>query len=60
VIVGDVGDLSVIAYEGTAIVSEHPSFELLDRERNLSHRVRIVPTPPIATELLEAHSEPTT
>ena len=48
----------LIAYEGAAINAEDPAFELLDRERNLSHWVRVIPTPRIAAQLLEEHGGP--
>ncbi len=57
-IVGEAGGISIIAYEGSAISAENPAFELLDRERNIAHWVRVVPTPRIAAELLEAHGGP--
>jgi hypothetical protein len=58
VIVGNADGISILAYEGSAISAEDPAFELLDRERDLAHWVRVVPTPRIAAELLGAHGAP--
>lgn len=44
VIVGDAGDLSIFAYEKSAINAEDPIFELLDHARNVTYRVRVIPT----------------
>ena len=58
VIGGHASGISIFAYEGAAINAEDPAFELLDRERNLSHWVRVIPTPRIAAQLLEEHGGP--
>ncbi len=58
VVVGEAGGISIIAYESSAISAEDPAFELLDRGRNLAHWVRVIPTPRIAAELLDAHRGP--
>ncbi|MDP9457263.1 MAG: hypothetical protein M3Q60_16125 [Actinomycetota bacterium] len=58
VIVGDSGDLSILAYAESAINAEDPVFELLDRVRNVTYWVRVIPTPRVARELLGERGEP--
>ena len=53
-IVGNFGDLSIIAHESYA-ESDDPVFELVDRRRVLSYWVRVIPTPRQAAVLIEQH-----
>ena len=54
--VGNAGDLSILAYRSLA-ETEDPVFELVDRRRGTSYWVRVVPTPRLASVLLEEHGE---
>ncbi len=54
---GNFGSLSILAY-GAHIGSDDPTFELLDRKRETTYRVRVVPTPRVAAVLLEEHGVP--
>jgi hypothetical protein len=55
-VVGDAGDLSILAYRSLT-ETEDPVFELVDRRRGMIYRVRVVPTPRLAAVLLEEHGE---
>ena len=55
-LVGNAGDLSILAYRSLA-ETEDPVFELVDRRRGTSYWVRVVPTPRLASVLLEEHGE---
>ena len=55
-VVGHVGDLSILAYRSLA-ETEDPVFELVDRRRGMIYRVRVVSTPRLAAVLLEEHGE---
>ena len=59
VLVGDASNLSlsILAYDGAAIVADDPAFVLHDRERDLAYWVRVVPTPTTAAVLLESHGD---
>ncbi len=49
--------LSLLARE-EVIGAEDPAFEIVDRERNLTHRVRSIPMPQQAAALIEEHGGP--
>ena len=49
--------LSLLAREGV-IGAANPAFEIVDRERNVTHRVRWIPTPMQAAALVEEHGRP--
>jgi hypothetical protein len=55
-LVGNAGDLSILAYRSLA-ETEDPVFELVDRRRGTTYWVRVVPTPRLASVLLEEHGE---
>ena len=55
-LVGNAGDLSILAYRALA-ETEDPVFELVDRRRETTYWVRVVPTPRLAAVLLEEHGE---
>ncbi len=55
-LVGKAGDLSILAYRSLA-ETEDPVFELLDHKRGTTYWVRVVPTPRLASVLLEEHGE---
>jgi hypothetical protein len=55
-LVGNAGDLSILAY-GSLAETEDPVFELVDRRRGTTYWVRVVPTPRLASVLLEEHGE---
>lgn len=50
--------LSLLAREEEVIEADDPAFEIGDRERNLTHRVRSIPTPTQAAALMEEHGGP--
>jgi hypothetical protein len=52
-LVGNRGDLSIVAHERMAVKSDDPLFELVDRARVRSYWVRMIPTPLLAAGLLE-------
>ena len=56
-LVGHSGDLSILAY-GSAIATDDPEFELVDRRWASTYWVRVVPTPRQASLLLEEHGGP--
>ena len=53
---GNAGDLSIVAYR-SVVETEDPVFELVDRRRGTTYRVRVIPTPRVAAVLLEEHGE---
>ena len=53
-IVGNASELSILAYRSLA-ETDDPVFELLDRRRNVTYWVRVIPTPRLAKVLLEEH-----
>jgi hypothetical protein len=53
-LVGNAGDLSILAYRSLA-ETDDPVFELLHRRRNVTYWARVIPTPRLATVLLEDH-----
>ena len=53
-LVGNAGELSILAYRSLA-ETDDPVFELLDRRRNVTYWVRVIPTPRLAKVLLEEH-----
>ena len=53
---GNAGEVWILAYRSLA-ETEDPVFELLDRRRGWTYRVRGVPTPRVAAVLLEEHGE---
>ena len=53
-LVGNDGELSILAYRSLA-ETDDPVFELLDRRRNVTYWVRVIPTPRVAKVLLEEH-----
>ena len=55
-LVGNAGDLSILAYRSLA-ETEDPVFELVDHRRGTTYWVRVVPTPRLASVLLEEHGE---
>ncbi len=55
-LVGNAGDLSILAYRSLA-ETEDPVFELIHRRRGTTYWVRVVPTPRLASVLLEEHGE---
>jgi hypothetical protein len=55
-LVGNAGYSSITAYRSLA-ETEDPVFELVDRRRGTTYWVRVVPTPRLATVLLEEHGE---
>ncbi len=55
-LVGDAGDLSILAYRSLA-ATENPVFKLVDHRRDTTYWVRIIPTPRVAAVLLEAHGD---
>ncbi len=55
-LVGNAGDLSILAYQSLA-ETEDPVFELVDRKRGTTYWVRVVPTPRLSSVLLEEHGE---
>ena len=55
-LVGNADDVSILAYRSLA-ETEDPVFELVDCRRGTTYRVRVVPTPRLATVLLEEHGE---
>ena len=52
-LVGNRGDLSIVAHEQMAVKSDDPVFELVDRGQVRSYWVRMIPTPLLAAGLLE-------
>jgi hypothetical protein len=55
-LVGNASDLSILAYRFFA-ETEDPVFELIDHRRGTTYWVRVVPTPRLASVLLEEHGE---
>jgi hypothetical protein len=55
-LVGNASDLSILAYRSFA-ETEDPVFELIDHRRGTTYWVRVVPTPRLASVLLEEHGE---
>ena len=55
-LVGNASDLSILAYRSLA-ETEDPVFELIHRRRGTTYWVRVVPTPRLASVLLEEHGE---
>jgi hypothetical protein len=55
-LVGKAGDLSILAYRSLA-ETEDPVFELVDPRWGSTYWVRVVPTPRVATVLLEEHGK---
>ena len=57
-IVGNSGELSIVAHERYAGTDDPAIFELVDRRRVLGYWTRGVPTPRQAAVLLEEHGGP--
>ena len=55
-LVGKAGDLSILAYRSLA-ETEDPVLELVDPRWGSTYWVRVVPTPRVATVLLEEHGK---
>jgi hypothetical protein len=53
-LVGNAGELFILAHRSLA-ETDDPIFELLDRRRNVTYWVRVIPTPRLAMVLLEQH-----
>jgi hypothetical protein len=56
-IVGNAGDLSIVAHEQYAL-SDDPVFEIVDGRRMLSHWVRVIISPRQAAVLLDERGGP--
>ena len=52
-LVGNRGDLSIVAHERIAVKTDDPVFELVDRARARGYWVRTIPTPSLPAGLLE-------
>jgi hypothetical protein len=57
-VVGNAGDLSIVAHEQYAQRSDDPVFEIVDGRRMLSYWVRVIITPRQANVLLDERGGP--
>ncbi len=57
-LVGNAGDLSIVAHKQYAEKTDDPVFELVDGRRVAAYWVRVIPTPRQAAVLLEEQGGP--